>query len=191
MISKARKAELMRKWSAIGQVWLCMGVFLAALLATLILTVLGVFFDIQVSSLLPTNIAALIAMTTGLLRLLLLRRGWCAVSAHEVKHLPTYFKTKSHLYPIEIDGSKPMHMEDGFAADILNTCKHEGFVSWADFHKLGQKHGENHNFIEWIFIGRGQDAPASLEEWADLCSDRARLDFASEKAKGAQAARRL
>lgn len=191
MISKAHKAQVMRKWSAMGQVWVCMVVFMVALVATLMITVLGVFFDFQISSLLPANLAAFIVLASGVIRLFLVRRGWCAMTAHEIKYLPTYFKKQSHLYPLDIDTDKPMHMDDRFAADVLDLCKNEGFVSWLDFNKLAQKHGAGKDLVEWMFVGRGQEAPATVQDWETICSERARLDASSAKAQGTQAPRRL
>jgi hypothetical protein len=190
MISVAKKAALMRHWSARLHAFTCFRVLLGGLFLTgplLLLPVLGV--ELAFSAYLPVNIASGFAIVTSVVRTMLVRHGWCAITAYELAGLSDHIKGED-VYRSTKDAAC-IEFHDAVGRDLLSRHRNQGMLLWSDLVELTRSHSKTGLKVEWFFIGRGLDQPASFEQWSTLCSQRARLDADSAQASGQTRARRL
>lgn len=199
MLTLATKASLLFRWNAFAQAkgaFIVMGVGCLATLALFFFSALA--GPLSFSAYWPTWLASSITISSSLLRFHLVRRGWSAVSARELKSLPSHLRGAALVAHeersealSEAELPAPCGLEETIQVRLLRMAQAQGFVSWAQVDRALQEQFGKASGLEWLFIGRGGEAPATPADWASSCSAAARLDAQSPTVSRETPARRL
>lgn len=177
MKTPIEKALLMSRWTAMGHAKLCIGIMVLGSISALVMIMANALgASISTPVFYPTCIASCVVFAAWIARGVAVRR-FAGVSVAELKWLESHFKSEGG--PGDLFGEREQ-------AQLLRLAREQGFVAWAQVAGVARIQA-----MEWMFVARGAEPLATVEDWRLVCAEGAQLDAFSDQVERTGTPRRL